>query len=162
MAAVDEHGELHPRRPAVLEQGVDRGPDRAAGVEDVVDEDDRLPLERDVEGGAAHDGLQVPRRVAVPDEHVVAVEGDVERADRRLDAAALGHEPAQALGERHAARVDADEHERARVVVSLDQLVCEARQRAGDRVGVEQASSPPGRAGSSVVMPLLSGLAGPG
>src|SRR3989441_5931091 len=49
MPAVDEDGELDPLGAAVVEQRLDRGADRAAGVEDVVDEHDRLPLEREVE-----------------------------------------------------------------------------------------------------------------
>src|SRR5207248_8008788 len=38
--AIDEHGELDPLWPAVVEQGLDGGTDRAARVEDVVDEHD--------------------------------------------------------------------------------------------------------------------------
>src|SRR4029077_13917961 len=75
VSPVDEDCKLHPRRPAVLEQRVDRGPDCAAGEEDVVDEDDRLPFEREVELGAADDGLCVKRWPTRPHEHVVAVEG---------------------------------------------------------------------------------------
>ena len=36
--AVDEHGELDPLRPPVVEERLDRRPDRAAGIEDVVHE----------------------------------------------------------------------------------------------------------------------------
>ena len=57
VAAVDEHCELHPLRPAVVEQGLDRRPDRAARVEDVVHDHDRLALEREVEPGGLHDRL---------------------------------------------------------------------------------------------------------
>ena len=48
MAAVDEHGEADRLRPAEIDEGVHRGPDRPARVEDVVDEDDRRAIE--VEG----------------------------------------------------------------------------------------------------------------
>src|SRR5215207_4783205 len=44
MAAVDQDGELDTGRAAVLEERVDRGADRAARVEHVVDEDTRLSL----------------------------------------------------------------------------------------------------------------------
>src|SRR5947208_10711885 len=53
VAAVDEHGELDALGPSVVEERLDRGPDRAARVEDVVDEDDGLALEREVERGRA-------------------------------------------------------------------------------------------------------------
>ena len=42
-AAVDQHGELDARRPAVVEQLVHRRAHRAAGVEHVVDEQEVAP-----------------------------------------------------------------------------------------------------------------------
>src|SRR3954447_4732823 len=51
--AVGEDGELRLLGPAVVEERVDRGPDRAAGVEDVVDEDAGRPVERELERGRA-------------------------------------------------------------------------------------------------------------
>src|SRR2546427_6200646 len=59
MPAVNEDGELDPLGAAVVEQRLDRRADRATGVEDVVDEHDRLPLEREVEAGRADDGLRM-------------------------------------------------------------------------------------------------------
>ena len=138
VATVDEDGELHPRGAPVLEQGVDRGADRAAGEEDVVDEHDRLALEREVELGAADDRLRVERRPAAADEHVVAVERDVDGADVDLHARALGDERPQPVGKRHAAGVDADERQRVEVGVALDQLVRDSGERPLDRRGVEQ------------------------
>src|SRR4051812_41248411 len=38
--AIDEHRELHTRRPAVVEEFVEHGADRAAGVEHIVEQDD--------------------------------------------------------------------------------------------------------------------------
>ena len=70
--------------------------------------------------------------------HVVAVEGDVELAERELLAGALLDEPAEALGDRDAARVDADERDRVEVVVALDDLVRDPGERPADRLLVEQ------------------------
>ena len=58
VTAVDEDGELHARGPAVLEQRLDRGADRAARVEDVVDEDAGLPAQVEVERRRVHDRLR--------------------------------------------------------------------------------------------------------
>jgi hypothetical protein len=44
VAAVDQHQQLHARRPAVVEQRVERGADGAAGVQHVVHQDDVLAL----------------------------------------------------------------------------------------------------------------------
>src|SRR5204862_3052638 len=51
VAAVGEHCELHPVGPAVGEERLDRGANRAAGVEDVVHEHAGHALEREVESG---------------------------------------------------------------------------------------------------------------
>ena len=40
VAAVDQHQQLHARRAPVIEQRVERGADRAAGVQHVVHQDD--------------------------------------------------------------------------------------------------------------------------
>ena len=48
-AAIEQHRQLHPRRPAEVEDLVERGADGAAGVEDVVDQDDVLVVDREVD-----------------------------------------------------------------------------------------------------------------
>ena len=83
-------------------------------------------------------GWRAARRAAVADVDVVAVEGDVELAEVELDAGALGDEPPQALRERHAAGVDPDERDRVEVLVALDDLVGDARERPLDRFAVQQ------------------------
>ena len=98
VAAVGEDRELDARRAAVLEQRVDRGADRAARVEDVVDEDHGPALELEVELRVVHDRLRAARRAALADVDVVAVEGDVELAELELDAGALGDRAAAGAG----------------------------------------------------------------
>src|SRR5262245_28551695 len=41
---IDEHGKADRLRPPEVDQGVHRGADRAAGVQDVIDEHDRAPV----------------------------------------------------------------------------------------------------------------------
>jgi hypothetical protein len=79
----------------------------------------------------------VPWRLAVADEHVVAVEGDVELAERDLRRAQLLDPPSQALRERDATGVDPDQRDPREVGVPLDDLVRDPRQRLRDRVGIE-------------------------
>ena len=59
-------------------------------------------------------GCGAARRLAGAHVHVVAVEGDVELAERELLAGALLDQAPQALRDRDAARVDADERDRRR------------------------------------------------
>ena len=103
VAAVDEHCELHPGGAPVLEERVDRGADRATRVEDVVDEDDRHPLDREGDARRAHDGLAPGRPAAVANVDVVAVERDVERADGQRDRRCAPR-PGDAAGTRAARR----------------------------------------------------------
>ena len=91
------------------------------GVEDVVDEDHGPAVELEVEMGAVDDRLGA--RLA--GDEIVAVEGDVEVAERDGRAAELADEGVQAAGEHGAPRVDADEGERAGILggVLFDDLV---------------------------------------
>jgi hypothetical protein len=88
--------------------------------------------------------------------HVVAVEGDVELAERDLRAAQLLDPYAQPLRERYAARVDADERDPRKVGVPLDDLVSDPRQRLGDRVGVEDGTCCRGLRGYAVLRAVLT------
>ena len=54
VAAVDQDGELHQRRAPVVEERVDRGPDRAPRVEDVVHQDHGALGDVEVEHRLAH------------------------------------------------------------------------------------------------------------
>src|SRR5690349_132394 len=132
VAAVGEHGQLHALGPAVAEERVDRRADRAAGVEDVVDEHDRHPLEPEVEAGRAHEWLRVPRRLAAADVDVVAMEGDVELPERDLRGRELLDALPEPLGQRNAAGVDADQGDATEVGVPLGDLVRDPRQRLPD------------------------------
>ena len=109
MAAVDEDGELDASRPAVLEERLDRGADRAAGVEDVVDEDAGHPAQVEVERGRVDDRL-LGCPAAVSSRWKVM--STAPSAD--LLPAPLLDQCGQPLGERDAAGVDADERDAAR------------------------------------------------
>jgi len=78
MAAVDEDSQLHAARTAVIEEGVERGADGAAGVEHVVHQDDVLAFDAELDVGRTDDGLDADSA------EVVAVEVDIEDADRNL------------------------------------------------------------------------------
>ena len=104
---------------------------------------------------------------------VVAVEGDVDRAEPDLAAGELGDQVPQSLRERDASRVDADERDSVEVGVALDDLVGDPRQAALDRLAVEENlvggnaglaqrfASVSVRAQACVYIGLLSGLSGP-
>src|SRR2546428_85605 len=100
MATVWRHGELDAGRAAVVEEGLDRGADRPARVEDVVDEDAGLPLEREVEACRADDRLRMERRVAPADGDVVPVERDVDGAELDPGARGVLDQATGALGQR--------------------------------------------------------------
>src|SRR6266550_3038001 len=136
VTTVDEHCKLDALRPAVVEERLDRRTDRATGVEHVVDEDDRLALERKVERRRPDDGLRMARGVATAHLDVVAVERDVDRAEIGRSAGSLLDQSSQAVRERHAARLDADERDAGEIGIRLDDLVRDPRQRPPERVGI--------------------------
>jgi hypothetical protein len=79
----------------------------------------------------------VAGRLTGTDVDVVAVKGDVELAERDLGAAQLLDAPPQPLCQRNTTRVDSDQRDPVEVGVALDDLVRDPRQRALDRLGIE-------------------------
>jgi hypothetical protein len=79
----------------------------------------------------------MPRRLAGPDVDVVAVEGDVQLAESDFGPGQLGDSAAQPLGDRNASRVNADQRDPLEVGIAFDDLVRDPRQRALDRLGIE-------------------------
>jgi len=108
----------------------------------------------------------MPWRLARAHVDVVAVEGDVELAQRDLGAGELADQAPQPLGEGHAARVDADERDAREVGIAFRDLVRDARQRPLDRLDVEDSLGLRGLRAQSALrveltLGLLSGLSGP-
>ena len=126
MAAVDEDGELDSLRTAHVDEGVKRGTNRTTRVEDVIDEDDMLARDVDGELGLVDDGLIGERG------EIIAVERDVEDADRRFLALDSLDFFRDALGDGDAARADADEDDVVHAFVLFENLVGDAREGAAD------------------------------
>ena len=92
MPSIDQHRELDGLRAAEVDQRVHGRPDRAAGEEDVVDQQDAPTLDREHDVRALH-----ARRLEAAVE-IVAVEGDVDDAEGDERAAGdLLERPAQPL-----------------------------------------------------------------
>src|SRR5206468_11043630 len=98
MSTVDEDREADGARTSVVDEGVHRGADRAAGEEHVVDEHD----------GPAVDGewdLRLTDDRRVPDSRqVIAIERDVDRTQRNIHALVRADGGVDAGGERVTAR----------------------------------------------------------
>jgi hypothetical protein len=67
------------------------------------------------------------------------MEGDVELAEGDLGAAQLGDAAAQPLRNGHAPRVDPHEGDALEIRIALDDLVRDSRERALDRLGIEDS-----------------------
>ena len=81
------------------------------------------------------------RRTPTPDLDVVAVEGDVDRAEIGRCAGALFDQSSQTVRERHAAGLDADERDAGEIGICLDDLVRDPRQRPAERISIEENGS---------------------
>src|SRR5688572_8261584 len=98
-AAVDQCRKADTRRTPVIEELVHGGANRAAGIEHVVDEYERAAFDFERDVGALHVLVEPDGAV------IVAVEGDVERAERNFEPQRC----VQAFGEPDAAGVDSDQ-----------------------------------------------------
>src|SRR5262249_49755282 len=91
--------------------------------------------------------LRVQRRLAASYPDVVAIEGDVDRAEGDLRPGELLDQTAETVRERHAAGVDADQRDVVEPGVALDDLVGDAVEGAPARLAIQQ-------------QPLVGSLAG--
>ena len=130
VAAVDEYGELDGLRTAHVDDGIESSANRAARVEHIVDE---------------HDGLarDVDRQLRLMDNRlirkggkVIAVERNVENADRRLLSLDMLDIRRDALGDRNTARADADDDDVIDALVAFYDFVRDTRECAADALGV--------------------------
>ena len=80
-------------------------------------------------------------RAAAAHLNVVAIEGDVDGAERGRLAGALLDQAPEALCKRDTAGLDSDERHAAEVGVRLDDLVGDARERPTERFFVEENGS---------------------
>ena len=134
VAAVDQHGELDRAGAADLVEGVERGADRTAGEQHVVDQHDDLVV--DVVGDVG-----VLERAGRLEPQVVAEHRDVERSGGDVAALDLGHPLGDPAGEVHTAGRYAEQHDIGRVTIALEDLVGDAGQRAGDVLVVQDGAS---------------------
>jgi hypothetical protein len=115
---------------AEIGQSGERGAHGAAGIEDVVNQDDAGAVDR--ERDVATDEAGIAGSAAA----VVAIRRNVDSADGSLAGGAKFR--SETVGETRAAADDADQCERAGVAVALlDDFVGDALDAAGDGLGVE-------------------------
>ena len=86
-----------------------------------------------------------PERLHRAEADVVAVEGDVERADGHVDVLELGDGVGQAAGDGEAPGVEADEHDVVGAVVALHDLVGDPGVRARRRSSASSTAHVAGR-----------------
>src|SRR5438105_7292222 len=114
MAPVEEDRKLDVRGSPKIDQRGDGGPNGAAGEDHLVDEHNSLSANVERHVGSAHS--RTAFRI------VVAVQRDVELADRNLNALDLLDQRAQTLGKRRAAAQYSDQADILRAVVLLEYL----------------------------------------
>ena len=136
MASVDQNRQAHDARAAEVEQRVERGPDRTAGVEDVVDQYHREAVHIGRHCGSFHRARPLER-------DIVAIERDVERARGHGHALERGDGVRQSLGQRRAPGPDPHQAEILGALVVLDYLVSDPGERPPDLVRLHDV----GRAG---------------
>jgi hypothetical protein len=126
MAAIDEDAKGHALGTAQVEEAVHGGTDGAAGVKDIVDEDQVHGIHGESYVGRLEDSLWSDFG------EVIAIKRDIECADGNFNAIDATHGLSDTFGQRYTATTDADESEILCAAALLDNLVSEALQRAVD------------------------------
>src|SRR5579859_7164306 len=132
MPAVDQADELNGPRTAEIDQRVEGGADGAAGVQDVVDQHDGLV--GDIDGDRRR--AQRARGALM---HVVAVQRDVQFAQRYLNALEFADTLLEPAGQWQPARPQPDQDHRLNALVALYNLMRQPRHGAPNVVGAKQS-----------------------
>lgn len=141
MAAVHQHQQFHGAGAAVVQEGLQGGPDSASGKEYVVHQDDHAAVHIFGDAGPADVGLAFK---ACP---VVAVEIDVQSAQGHGAAQAVPQKGGQAAGQVCAPAFNAHQHDLVAVGVAFPHLRSQAVQNAGDFLLVQQGDGGHGSSG---------------
>ena len=146
MSAVDQDGKLDPRGTSERGHGIHRRPATAAREEDVIDQNERPPVEvqgefrqfEDADPGAGGE--------------VIPVHGDVDDAKGGRLSLDLGDMGRDSAGNRLSTRGDAGDDESGGVSVLLDNLVRDPSDRFADRLGIHDPGDAVPGFGGAVVM----------
>lgn len=125
MTAVNENCQLDAARTAQVHNGVQSGADGATRVQDVVHQNDALVVDAEGNVGSVDRGSEVSRIV-------IAIEADVQAAERNVNTLDLLDRLGELLCQKVAARDDADQSEVFTALVALENLVRDAGHRSVD------------------------------
>lgn len=125
VAAVNEDCQLNTARTAQIHDGVQSGANGTARIQDVVHQHDALAVNAKGNVGGVDRGSEIGSVV-------IAVEADVEAAERNVDALDLLDLLGEFLCQKVAARDDADQSEVFTALVALENLVRDAGHRSID------------------------------
>ena len=125
MTAVNENCQLDSARTAQVHNGVQSGADGATRVQDVVHQHDALAVDAEGNVGSVDRGSEIGRIV-------IAIEADVQAAERNVDTLDLLDRLGELLCQKVAARDDADQSEVFTALVALEDLVRDAGHRSVD------------------------------
>jgi len=135
VAAVDEHSELYGSRAAEVGQRVKGSPNRTAGKQDVVDQDDHPAV------NASRRDLGVLQSPGRSKTQVVAIHRDVERAEGHRGALNIRNAVGKTPREGHSPSRNPEQDDSRGAFVALDNFVRDARQCALDLGWLKDRSS---------------------
>src|SRR3954467_12063968 len=132
MSAVDQDAELHASRTAVVKQCIERGADGPSCIEDVVEQDN-------VSSGYGKIDLSgVEHRLNADGGQIIAVEVDVENANRHLEAFERGDLLRQPLRQGNPTAAYPDESELIEILGFFQNFMSQPHERAVDFRGTHQ------------------------
>src|SRR5215831_18982377 len=133
IAAVDQHRQLHSSRPAKIDQLIHRGTYRPPGVQHIIDQHDGSSFNVTRQLRTADDRLSAHRR------KIVAVQSDIQDADRRSDAFELRDLIGDPVSQRHTTTPNADQNQLVDAMIFFDYFRSETGERAVDARRIHDA-----------------------
>src|SRR5438876_9356842 len=130
VSPVDQHGKLHPPRAAKIDQAVERCAHSAAGIEDVIHQDQAQVIDVEFDGGFAQQGVISDCREIVTVQRYVEDSIENGTLEDRLNLFA------EAPSEMHTTAPDADNGEFSIWAEFLHDLGCDSGQRQVHLLGV--------------------------
>src|SRR5579859_2434307 len=129
MSAIDQHQQLHAPRTAMIEERVESRADGAAGVEDVIHENDVLVI--DIKA----DLHRIDHRLRTGSREIVAIEIDVKGPHLNWRLFNLGYQVSKPLCQGNSPPFYSDESQPLYAVIFFNDFMCETNQRSLDLRG---------------------------
>jgi len=131
-ASIRDDRQFDAAGPSVVQEGIERGSNGAAGIQDIIDENDSAP------GNLERNDTRAYERVGQGGRGVISIKGNVYRAQLRCLAGLFAKQGRKPFGDGYTASADPYESQWLARQLACNDLLGHARQSSGDGLRVDQ------------------------